>query len=272
MAAEKVAQASDYKPELWNIPIERIEPGKNPRKYFDEETLSELTESVKNQGIIEAIIVSRLPGDRYRILAGERRWLAAKRAGLTEVPAIIREVKDQIDQLVIAGIENIHRDDLNAMEIANLMQDLSRCGLSYPQIAQRFNKCVGYVEKHLELLNLHPDVQEAVMMQKISRSHANAIGLLEPEKQAVVVKGVMTRKLALLDTQRLVRNVRAEATPSPKKQAKLSPNVLDVQRRLTRRLGCRTELRFRPDSQRGEVRVFFSNYDDFDRFMEIVDP
>ncbi len=259
-----MAQALKFeKPELLSIPIERIERGRNPRKYFDEEKLNELTDSIKSQGLLEPIVVERLPEDRYRILAGERRWLACQRAGMTEVLAIVRKVKDQIDALILAVHENDKRVDLTAIDRAEMIRDLKNTGMKDAEIAARMGYTVQYINLHLTLLDVHKDVQQSVIAGKISSTHAMNIAQLPRKEQPAAVKIVIKRQLSVMNTRRLIVKQRKSAR---------SPNVVDLEHRLASRFGCRVKVDQAKRSESTTLSIFCSSYDDLDRAIEIINP
>jgi ParB family chromosome partitioning protein len=191
------------------ISIQHIEVNPfQPRTHFDQEALKELSESIKVHGIIQPITVRRLARDQYQLISGERRFQASKLAGLTSIPAYVRSADDQ-QMLEMALIENIQRENLNAIEIALSYQRLiSECSLKQDELGDRVGKNRATVTNYLRLLKLPPDVQIAVRDNKISMGHARAIINVEnPDQQLYIFKKTLTEDLSVRKVEELVRNL-----------------------------------------------------------------
>ena len=201
------------------IRISLIEPNKEqPRKAFDEDALIELAESIKQYGILQPLLVQK-KGDFYEIIAGERRWRAAKLAGLKEVPVIIKDYTTQ-EVMEIALIENIQREDLNPIEEARAYQRLiSDYRLKQDEVAERVAKSRAAITNSLRLLKLDERVQNMVMEGKLSNGHARTIiGIEDPDKQYEIALKIFDEKLSVRETERLMK-----ALSKPEKETKLKP-------------------------------------------------
>ena len=196
-----------------NIKITKIEPDKEqPRKRFDEEKLDELANSIKQYGVIQPIIVT-LKDDYYQIIAGERRWRAAKKAGLTEIPCLVRTKTEQ-ENREIALIENIQREDLSPLEEAKAYQALIKeYAYSQTELADIVGKKQSTIANKLRLLKLSDDVQFSLNQKQITERHARAMLSLNEEKQQEVLREVLKKKLTVADTERLIKK-----EPKPKKK------------------------------------------------------
>lgn len=191
------------------IPVDQVEPNpKQPRRDFDEQALKELSESIKLHDIIQPITVSKLPSGKYRLISGERRWRASKMAGLKDIPAYTRQANDA-ELLELALLENLQREDLNAMEVAlsykRMMEELS---YTQEQVAERMGKDRSTVANFIRLLKLPPDIQLAVRSGEISMGHARAlINVDTVDKQLYIYKEIKTKSLSVRQTEALVRNM-----------------------------------------------------------------
>src|SRR5215203_4929866 len=194
------------------LPLENIETNpKQPRRDFDEQSLQELAQSIRLHDIIQPITVSKLHGNKYRLIAGERRWRAAKIAGIKDIPAFVRQANDQA-LLELALLENLQREDLNAMEIAlsykRMMDELNH---TQEQVAERMGKDRSTVTNYIRLLRLPPDIQIAVRNGEISMGHARALINVDAiDKQLYIFDEIKTKGLSVRQTENLVRNLYKE--------------------------------------------------------------
>ncbi len=228
---------------LLTLPIEAIErsPGQ-PRKRFDDARLEELAASIRTHGVVAPILVRR-SGEKYRIVAGERRWRAAQRAGLREIPAVVRDVTDT-EAFEIALVENLQRADLNAIEEAEAFRSLiDEHGLTQEGIAERVGKERSTVSNALRLLRLPVDVRDAVRQGALDMGHARALLTLEGEEPIrKAAAQVLQDRLSVRATESLVRHL-SGASPRPKRaKPPDSPAIRAVVQRLEHRLGCRCRL------------------------------
>ncbi|WP_404800655.1 ParB/RepB/Spo0J family partition protein [Anaeromyxobacter paludicola] len=253
---------------LLQLPIEAIERNpEQPRKRFDEKKLEELTLSIREHGIVEPILV-RKQGGRYRILAGERRWRAAQRAGLKEVPALVREANDT-EAFEIALIENIQRADLNAIEEAEAYELLiDEHGLTQEEVAKRVGKERSTVTNALRLLRLPSEVRDSVREGQLEMGHARALLSLEgADKIRQAATRVMRDKLSVRATEALVRQLLGGGKkPAKKDGAADSPAIRDLVNRLQRRLGARCRV-VPKSSGAGTIEVDYTSLDELDGIL-----
>jgi ParB family transcriptional regulator, chromosome partitioning protein len=225
---------------LLALPIESLERGAQPRKRFDEKALDELAASIREHGVVEPILVRR-EGSRYRILAGERRWRAAQRAGLREVPALLREANDR-EAFELALVENLQRTDLNAIEEAEAFEVLVReHGLSQEAVAARVGKDRSTVANALRLLKLPADVRDLVRDGSLEMGHARALlSLSEPEAIRKMAQRAAREGHSVRATEALVRHL---LHPERKGHAgRENASTRDLAQRLQRRLGARSRV------------------------------
>ena len=259
-----------------DVPINRlaisaIEPNPyQPRHFFEPEALAELAESIRIQGIIQPVTVRSLGGGRYQLIAGERRWQASQKAGLTEIPAFVRQATDQ-QMMEIAIIENIQREDLNAMEVArSFAQLMAECNLRQEDLAERVGKKRSTVANYLRLLKLPPDVSDALAEDRISMGHARALlGLDLAEQQLFAFGQVIKRHLSVRDTEALVQDMqrtRSAKTATP--STKMDPEMQSVLKRLSTHLG--TKVSIKQKGKAGEISIPYGNLDELNRVLEIL--
>lgn len=220
---------------LQNLKVTLLQPGKyQPRTRMDKESLAELAESVKAQGVMQPVLVRPVSGDRYEIIAGERRWRAAQLAGLVEVPALIREVPDEA-ALAMSLIENIQRENLNPLEEAMGIQRLIKeFGMTHQMASQALGSSRSAVSNLLRLLNLSAPVQELLMQGKIDMGHGRALLSLSPLKQLETANTVIHRQLSVRETERLVYRMEH---PVAKPQPKPDRDLLRLQENISAKLG-----------------------------------
>lgn len=227
------------------IPVNKISPNpRQPRIRFDPDELSNLAESLKDHGIIQPLIVSsgNQPGE-YLLVAGERRLLAAKQAGLPSVPVLVRETSDQ-ERLELALVENVQRADLGPLETAEAYRQLSEdFGLSHQEIGKRVGKSRVSVTNTLRLLNLPPSIQVAISDGAIREGHARALlSLPSAQSQAAVLGTIVERHLSVRQTEELVRKLTGEK-PIPTRRPAVKPEIKALEERLQTQLGTKVTLR-----------------------------
>ncbi len=226
------------------LPVDAIRPNpRQPRSHFSEEALDELAASIREHGVIQPLIVAQAPeGEGYVLIAGERRLQAAKRAGLTRVPALVREASEQ-QLLELALIENVQRADLNPLETAEAYRQLhEEFGLSHEEIARRVGKSRVAVSNTLRLLKLPLAVQKALLEGRITEGHARALlGLASPEAQEAALRTVENKRLTVRQTEELVRRLQGER-PSARPRKTAAPELRDLEARLETTLGTRVRL------------------------------
>jgi ParB family chromosome partitioning protein len=255
---------------LFVCAIERIVPCRTqPRQNFDAAALDELTASIQMHGLLEPLVVRRLPGeDRFEIVAGERRWRAAQRAGLHEVPVHVREVNEQ-SAFELALVENVQREDLNPIEFAEALGRLI-AEYSYTQdsLASLLNRDRSTLANILRLLKLPEKVREHVVAGKLSEGHARALlGAPDEASMLQLAEKAVARKLSVRQTEALVRAAKAAGgSPPPPAPEGKSPGVRDLEGRLARRYGTRCEVR--DQNGKGEIVIRYSDLDELDRILE----
>lgn len=255
------------------IPLPQIEVNPfQPRTYFDQTALQELADSIKVHGIIQPITVRRLAPNQYQLISGERRYQASKLAGLKSVPAYIRSADDQ-QMLEMALIENIQRENLNAIEVALSYQRLiTECNLNQEALGDRVGKNRATVTNYLRLLKLPPDIQIAVRDNRISMGHARAIINVEsPDQQLYIFKKTLAEDLSVRKVEELVRELASakkeeKGTPAPVASANREINQL--QSRLSSHFGTRIVIK--SDGKKGEIKIPFLSVEDLNRILDIL--
>jgi ParB family chromosome partitioning protein len=265
------------KEELREIDIDLIEPNKEqPRTRFDDEKLGELTQSIKENGIIQPIILRRNKNNRFEIVAGERRWRAAQKAGFKKMPAVIREVSDE-KLLELALIENIQRHELNSMEEARAYQKLIKTlGLTQEMVANRVGKDRVLIANYLRMLRLPEDIQKLVEEEKITVGHARALlGVDDHTAQRRVARSIMEMSLSVRETERMIKRVAAgesvEKTISKERKSKdIDANVRAAEEKLRRRFG--TKVKIAPDGRGtgGKIELEYYSDADLDRIFQLL--
>ena len=254
------------------IPIDAIRPNpRQPRQHMTPETLQELAASIREHGILQPLIVSRgeKPGE-YILVAGERRWRAARAAGLERVPVIVRELSER-ERLEWALVENVQRADLNPLEEAEAYRQLhEEFGLSHAEIAQRVGKSRVAVTNTLRLLKLSEPVKAALMAGDIQEGHARALLALSPADQVWALEEIRRRHLTVRQTEDLVRRRLKQTaldTHSPPQQTRSADPILeDAARRLERRLNTRVEIRGKPS--RGRIVLHFYSEEELQALLD----
>ncbi|MDP3275905.1 MAG: ParB/RepB/Spo0J family partition protein [Deltaproteobacteria bacterium] len=273
--------ASKAEQEFQHVPVERLVPSPSqPRKRFDDDGLRELAESLKAQGMIQPIVVRKL-GDDLEIIAGERRWRAAQRAGLREVPVVIKDVAEST-AFEWALVENIQRRDLDPMETAEAYKRLlDEHRYDHGTLAQRLGKSRVSITNSLRLLLLPSAVRERVVAGELSEGHAKVLlGVAEdPGLMAALASEIVAKRLSVRETEARVRKAAAPATPSktksaepetPRKSSTESPNVRELEARLSASIGAPVVVREDPSKQSGTVEIAYDSLDQLDRFIEKV--
>jgi ParB family transcriptional regulator, chromosome partitioning protein len=263
--------------EMREIDIDLIKPNKEqPRTRFDEEKLEELSQSIKENGIIQPIILRRNNSNHYEIVAGERRWRAAQKAGLKKVPAVIREVSDE-KLLELALIENIQRHELNSMEEARAYQKLIKTlGLTQEMVANRVGKDRVLIANYLRMLRLPEDIQKLVEEEKITVGHARALlGVDDASTQRKVARSIMEMSLSVRETERAIKRIATgetvEKTVLREKRSKAADaNIKAAEEKLRRRFG--TKVKIAPDGRGTGGKIEFEYYSeaDLDRIFQLL--
>lgn len=253
------------------IPVGQIEVNPfQPRTHFDQDALLELAESIKVHGIIQPITVRRMSRDQYQLISGERRYQASRLAGLETIPAYVRSADDQ-QMLEMSLIENIQRENLNAIEIALSYQRLiSECNLSQEQLGGRVGKNRATVTNYLRLLKLPPDIQIAVRDNRISMGHARAIINVEnPEQQLMIFKKILAEDLSVRKVEELVRGLAGEEEKTkPATPSTANREISNLQSQLSSHFGTRVVVK--SDGKKGEIKIPFLSVEDLNRILDIL--
>ena len=249
------------------IEISKIDPNKNqPRKVFDQIALNELASSIKQHGIIQPIILNK-SGDRYMIVAGERRWRAAQIAGLKVVPAVVKEYTDsQIKEISI--IENLQREDLNPMEAARAIKQLmEEYGWTQEVVADRLGKSRPVIANTIRLLNLEPEVIAMIESGKLSAGHARSLVAVENrDAQIKLAKQVCEKKLTVRDLERAVKGTKGKTSAKVSNQSiELKELIHDMQKVFG------TKVSALGSDQRGRIYIDYYSVDDLQRIYDLVD-
>ena len=250
------------------LKINDVEPNKNqPRRTFNEDSLIELSESIKQHGIVQPLVVAKQK-DYYEIIAGERRWRAAKIAGLKEVPVIIKDYSPQ-EIMEVALIENIQREDLNPIEEAKAYKNLiDEYNLKQDQVAEKVSKSRTAVTNALRLLKLDDRVQEMLINENISSGHARALlGLDDAEKQYNIATQIFDEKLSVRETEKLVKQInRPEQLPKPKKELKNDFVYRDIEEKLKEKIGTKVKIN-RKTEDKGKIEIEYYSPEELEKIL-----
>ena len=252
------------------VDLDSIVPGPmQPRTHFDETSLESLAESIKTHGVVQPLLVRRRDNG-FELIAGERRWRAAKLAGLTRVPVVVKEVPDD-SLLEIALIENIQREDLNPIEEAQAYKKLiETVGLTQEALASRVGRDRSYITNYLRLLRLPDDLQQLVKEGRLSTGHARTIlALSHPDQQRRVARQIIDGGLSVRAVEQLVQRMvekPARTTPSPRA---VDPNIRAAETKLRRALGTQVKI-LMSEQGRGKVEISFFNSQDLDRIYNLL--
>ncbi len=254
--------------QLSKLPLQSLQAGRyQPRKDFAPEALQELADSIRTQGVIQPIVVRKINNERYEIIAGERRFRAAQLAGLTEIPAVIKDIPDEA-ALAISLIENIQRENLNPLEEATALQRLGdEFGLTHQEIAGAVGKSRAAVTNLLRLLTLQPDVKLLIENGDIEMGHARALLALNDLAQSQAARTVVTRGLSVRETEDLVRKWQGDAANSYRLPKKADPNITRLQQQLSEHLGAAVVCKHN-NKGKGKLIVHYSNLMQLEGILE----
>ena len=253
------------KGELRKLPVEQLQPGRfQPRKDMAPDALEELANSVRAQGIIQPVVVREIDTDRYEIIAGERRWRAAQLAGLDTIPCLVKEVSDEAT-VAIALIENIQREDLNAMEEATALQRLlDDFNLTHQGVADAVGKSRTTVTNLLRLNNLQPDVKLLLERGDIELGHAKVLLAIEGDIQSEIARTIVAKGLTVREAEKLVNKA---LNPSPvKEDPQPDPNIQSLESQLSETLGAQVAISHNRKGK-GKLVISYSNLDELDGIL-----
>jgi ParB family chromosome partitioning protein len=250
---------------LKSLPLDLITPGPfQPRSIFDTDRLQELAESIRHQGVIQPVVVRVRGKNNYELIAGERRWRAAQLAGIEKIPAIVREVPDEI-AIAMALVENIQRENLNPIEEATALRRLvDEFQMTHQEAGDAVGRSRSAVSNLLRLLELSQEVRELVDARHLEMGHARALLTLEPSLQAKAAREVVSKNLSVRETEQLVR--RMKAPPAPKKRA-LDPNVQLLQDKLAEKLCASVKLTHNARGK-GKLVIAYNSADELEGILQ----
>lgn len=252
------------------LKINDIEPNRNqPRKNFDEDTILELADSIKQYGVIEPIVVTKRD-NYYEIIAGERRWRAAKKAGLKEVPVVIKNFSEQ-EAMEVALIENIQRENLNPIEEALAYQKLIKdYKLKQDEVAEKVSKSRVAVTNSLRLLKLDERVQKMVIDDMISGGHARALlTVSNGDTQYALAMKAFDEKLSVREVEKLIKNIGSEEAKKPKDKPKDDFVYRDIESKLKEIIGTKVVIHNK-NNNKGKIEIEYYSQDDFERIIELI--
>lgn len=265
---------SEHPADAVMMDINKVEPNRDqPRKKFDEDALLELAESIKQFGVLQPLLVQERE-NYYEIIAGERRWRAAKLAGVKEIPVIIKKLTEQ-EIMEISLIENIQREDLNPIEEALAYKKLlTEFHLKQDEVADRVSKSRTAVTNAMRLLKLNEKVQQMVIDEMLTTGHARALlGIEDQEKQYVVAQKIFDEKLSVRDTEKLVKSIQNEKKIKKEEKTKLDPKLEaiyhDLEEQLKGILGTKVSINPK-DAKKGKLEIEYYSQDELDRIIDLI--
>lgn len=252
------------------VPLEWIRPGKyQPRTHFSEESIEELAESIKAQGVVQPILLRPLDTDRYEIIAGERRWRAAQRAGLEKIPAVVRRVDDE-SAVAMSLIENIQREDLNPLEEATALRRLiDEFQYTHQEAADAVGKSRSTVTNLLRLVHLAKPVADMLVRRDLEMGHVRALLTLEQQAQAEVADAILARGLNVRQTEALVRSIGKPLPPSGQ-PVSVDADTRRLEENLGQQLGQPVQVRH-SKSGRGKLIITYNSLDELDGILSRMD-
>ena len=272
-AAKEEKPKSEHAADAIIMDIKKVEPNREqPRKKFDEDALLELSESIKQFGVLQPLLVQERK-DYYEIIAGERRWRAAKLAGLKEVPVIIKKLTEQ-QIMEISLIENIQRENLNPIEEALAYKRLlTEFNLKQDEVAERVSKSRTAVTNAMRLLKLNDKVQQMVIDEMLTTGHARALlGIEDQEKQYNVAQQIFDEKLSVRDTEKLVKNLQNEKKAKPEDTKKIDPKIeaiyRDLEEQMKKIFGTKVAINSKNEKS-GKIEIEYYNQEELDRIMDL---
>jgi len=245
------------------IDISKIYPNKKqPRKNFEEKEIKELSESIKNQGLIQPVVVREAQDNMYEIIAGERRWRACQLAGLHSINCVVMTVDDK-SVYELALIENIQRENLNIVEEAKAYKNLIELnGIKNEDLSKKIGKSSSHISNLIRILDLDDEIHQMIISGKITMGHARAlIGVPNAVEKA---KEIIEKKLSVRDTEKLT----SKHKQSRKKQAEKDPNIIDLEKELSDKIGLKTEIEFSDNGSSGSLKLYYSDLNQLDEIMK----
>lgn len=252
------------------IAIDLIDPNPvQPRRVFQQDALHQLADSIRQHGIIQPLVI-RKSGSRYQLVAGERRWRAAKIAGLTEVPAVVQEISDD-HLLEITLIENIQREDLNPIELAVALDRMAQeLNISQDEIGRRTGKDRSTISNSIRLLQLPPDLQQLVAERRLSAGHARSLlALTDEELQRKLAEKIVAQGLSVRQVERMTKRLTEPRDPKAEEEEPIDPNVKAALDEMARVLGTRVRI-VEKSNNRGRIEIEYYSQEDLDRIYTVI--
>jgi len=268
--AGRVPMASSEDHTLKNLPVDLVQRGKyQPRKDIDPESLQELADSIKAQGVMQPIVVRPISDRKYEIIAGERRWRATQLAGLDEIPAVVRDVSDEA-AIAMALIENIQREDLNPIEEAMSLQRLQQeFELTQQEVADAVGKSRSTIANLLRLMSLEEEVRRLVEHGDLEMGHARALLALSGMEQCHAARSVVGKGLSVRQTEALVRHALARKDQPEAPPRQIDPNIRQLQDDLAQRLGARVQIQHNARGK-GKLVLAYNSLDELDGILSHI--
>ena len=253
--------------ELRQLPLDVIHPGRfQPRSVFDEEKLEELASSIRAQGVVQPIVVRAAGDGEFELIAGERRWRAAQLAEIADIPAVVRDVSDEV-AVAMSLIENIQREDLNPLEEATALRRLiDEFQMTHQEAADAVGRSRASVSNLLRLLELVQEVKDMVDVRAIEMGHARALLSLDEELQAQAAREVINKRLSVRETETLVRRL---LHPKKSSERRIDPDILRLQNRLGEMLGARVKIQHQA-SGKGKLVISYNSADELQGILDHI--
>ncbi len=255
-----------------NIPIDKIKTNPyQPRVEFDEESINELARSIESVGLIQPLVVRKLPDGTFQLIAGERRLRALKKLGWATAPAYVRDIDDDINMLELALIENLQREDLNPMEIAITYQRLiDECQYTHEELARRVGKDRSTVTNYIRLLQLEPEIQAALRDGKITMGHARALlGLHDKEARLGLLKQILEKGLSVRQVEALVKDAHTKQKTRKSTQTRQNPLFEKISESLSKRWSVPVRVQGR-SPKKGKIIIEFRSEDEFKKLVDLL--
>ena len=256
--------------ELRQLPLDRIQPGKfQPRQVFDEERLAELAASIKSQGLIQPIVVRAIGAARYEIIAGERRWRAAKLAGLSEIPVVLREAPDSA-VVAMSLIENIQREELTPLEEAHALQRLiAEFKHTHQQVADAIGRSRASVSNLLRLLDLPDEIKRLLDEHRLDMGHARALATLDAALAIGLARRAVAHGWSVRELEEAVRHAQSATSGSAKKPVARDADIVALERELSEKLAARVSIQHARGG-RGKLVIGYHSLDELDGILERI--
>ncbi|RMH22504.1 MAG: ParB/RepB/Spo0J family partition protein [Gammaproteobacteria bacterium] len=270
-STEPVAEtlpAKDDRPGLQYLPVEWLHRGEfQPRREMDEMALSELADSIRSQGIIQPIVARKESERSYEIIAGERRWRAAQRAGLSEVPVVLQEC-DAESTALMALIENVQREDLAPMEVCNALHRLANeFSMTHQQLAETLGRSRSAITNLMRLIELEDPVKQLLTDGRLEMGHARALLGLKGHEQVALAKKIVTKGLSVREAERLVKKAGIEKRRPVGVPGEMDPDVKQLEQTLSEKLGAQVNVRHQRGG-RGQLVIRYNSLDELDGILE----